>query len=113
VNLQAQVVHGYSRGVRVYVEIDAPGHMRSLHAGLPQLLTPCYADGKPTGELGPMNPAREAGYGELAALWGNFATLFPDALLHIGGDEVGVDCWKARRGQKWKFGHKCPCQRVT
>ena len=60
----------------------------------PDLLTPCYMGASPSGELGPLNPARNRTYEALWALLRELTTLFPDSYLHLGGDEVPFDCWE-------------------
>jgi N-acetyl-beta-hexosaminidase len=71
------------------------GHTQSWGKGYPELLTECYdGSGKKTGELGPLNPARNSTYEALWALFQDAATVFPDTYFHLGGDEVPFDCWR-------------------
>ncbi|XP_077528323.1 beta-hexosaminidase subunit alpha-like [Haemaphysalis longicornis] len=93
-----------SRGIRVMVEFDTPGHTRSWGKAFPELLTACYTDGKPTGQLGPIDPSRSKAYSFLAALFAEVARLFPDHYIHLGGDEVNADCWMSNPRIK-KFLH--------
>ena len=74
----------------------AAGHTASWGKGYPDLLTPCYTDSQPNGELGPLTPAHNGTFEALWALFRELATLFPDSYLHLGGDEVPFDCWQAR-----------------
>lgn len=48
------------RGIRVLVELDTPGHVRSWGVSHPELLTECGGDW--AGKLGPLNPAEERVY---------------------------------------------------
>jgi N-acetyl-beta-hexosaminidase len=53
---------------------------------------------KYTDELGhvddvPLDPTSEVTYTVLEALLGEIAQVFPDAYLHLGGDEVKYGCW--------------------
>lgn len=89
------------------------GHTLSWGQGYPELLTDCFdSQGKPTGQKGPLNPARNETYGMLWTLIREVVERFPDAYLHLGGDEVPFDCWqvpcptrRAMRGKKTEQVH--------
>ncbi|XP_058809429.1 beta-hexosaminidase subunit beta-like [Phymastichus coffea] len=84
------------RGIRVLPEFDSPGHTRSWGQARPELLTACYGpDGRPSGKLGPMNPARPQLYELMRGLLREVRGRFPEAYLHLGGDEVPFDCWRS------------------
>ena len=73
------------------------GHTASWGKGYPEVLTECYSqDGQKTGDLGPLNPARNETYLFLWRLLREAAQVFPDTYLHLGGDEVPYDCWEVR-----------------
>ena len=73
------------------------GHTASWGRGYPELLTPCWSGDGPSGELGPLNPAKNATYEALWSLLRETASLFPDSYLHLGGDEVPFDCWQVHK----------------
>lgn len=56
----AVIEYARLRGIRVLVELDTPGHVRSWGVAHPELLTQCGDDW--TGKLGPLNPAEERVY---------------------------------------------------
>lgn len=68
------------------------GHTRSWGNAYPNILTKCYESDNFVG-LGPMNPIKNFTYKLLKELFNEVQTLFPDKYLHIGGDEVILDCW--------------------
>lgn len=83
------------RGIRVMSEFDTPGHTASWGASHPELLTKCY--GKYTGLLGPINPIMDENYDFIFSLFDEIVEVFPDKYVHLGGDEVGFECWKTNR----------------
>jgi N-acetyl-beta-hexosaminidase len=73
------------------------GHTQSWGKGHPELLTECHdGDGQPTGELGPLNPARNETYGAVWRLLRELARVFTDPYVHLGSDETNHTCWKVR-----------------
>lgn len=81
------------RGIRVLPEFDTPGHTRSWGVSHPELLTQC--EGPYEGKLGPMNPINDDVYVFLKDLFAEVAEVFPDKYIHLGGDEVGFECWQS------------------
>lgn len=91
------VAYANDRGIRVIPEIEMPGHSTALLYAYPEL-----ASGIPPAgirrEFGvapaAMDPTREETYQFLDKLLTEVAGLFPDAYVHIGGDETTAPDWK-------------------
>ncbi len=84
------------RGIRVVPEFDIPGHATSWLVGHPELGS---APGPYTIERGAgifepaLDPTREEVYKFLDTFLSEMASLFPDAYMHIGGDENEGKQW--------------------
>jgi hexosaminidase len=91
------IAYAAARGIRVVPEFDVPGHSTSWLASHPELAS---APGpyKPERRFGvfdaAMDPTREETYKFLDRFLGEMAALFPDAYMHIGGDEVTGKHWR-------------------
>jgi hexosaminidase len=95
---QAREIINYARdrGIRVVPEFDLPGHATAWLVGHPELGS---APGPYTIERGAgifepaLDPTREETYKFLDTFFAEMAALFPDAYLHIGGDENEGKQW--------------------
>ncbi len=84
------------RGIRVMPEFDIPGHSTSWLVGHPELGSAPgpYKIERAAGIFEPaLDPTREQTYKFLETFLGEMAALFPDAYMHIGGDENEGKQW--------------------
>ena len=95
---QAKEIIEYARqrGIRVVPEFDIPGHSTSWLVGHPELGSAPgpYTIERHAGIFEPaLDPTRDEVYKFLDTFLGEMATLFPDAYMHIGGDENEGKQW--------------------
>ncbi|MDX6695518.1 MAG: hexosaminidase [Blastocatellia bacterium] len=95
---QAREIIAYARerGIRVVPEFDMPGHATAWLVGYPELGSAPgpYTIERKAGIFEPaLDPTREEVYKFLDAFLGEMAALFPDAYMHIGGDENEGKQW--------------------
>jgi hexosaminidase len=91
------IEYARQRGIRVIPEFDMPGHTTSWFVGHPELASKPgpYEIERKWGIFEPVfDPTNEKLYQLLDGFLGEMAALFPDAYLHIGGDEVEAKHWK-------------------
>ena len=91
------VAHAASLGVRVVPELNAPGHSTAILIARPDLAAGDQPNGlKDTPGVfdDEMHPRKEEGFRFLDAIVGEWAALFPDDYVHIGGDEVTGKSWE-------------------
>ena len=90
------IAYAADRGIRVMPEFDIPGHSTSWLVGYPELGSAPgpYKIERGAGIFEPaLDPTRNQTYKFLDALLGEMAALFPDAYMHIGGDENEGKQW--------------------
>ncbi|HEV7905232.1 MAG TPA: family 20 glycosylhydrolase [Pyrinomonadaceae bacterium] len=95
---QAREIIAYARerGIRVVPEFDLPGHATAWLVCHPELGSAPgpYTIERKAGIFEPaLDPTREETYKFLDTFFGEMAALFPDAYLHIGGDENEGKQW--------------------
>lgn len=79
------VEYAGGRGVELIPEVDMPGHCGSFQRAYPELF----------GNTGVL-PAGKEVFEALEMVFHEVADLFPQSpCIHVGGDEAGVDNWKA------------------
>ncbi len=90
------VQYADARGIRVIPEFDLPGHATAWLVGYPELASAPgpYEIERFFGVFDPtFDPTVERTYEFLDAFFGEMADLFPDPVMHIGGDENNGIQW--------------------
>ncbi len=90
------IAYARERGIRVMPEFDIPGHSTSWLVAYPEMGSAPgpYKIERGAGIFEPaLDPTREQTYKFLDAFLGEMAALFPDAYMHIGGDENEGKQW--------------------
>eukprot|EP00040_Diaphanoeca_grandis_P029151 m.169924 g.169924 ORF g.169924 m.169924 type:complete len:677 (-) comp31597_c0_seq1:8-2038(-) len=82
------VAYATARGVRVVPELDLPGHSAGLQRGAPSLYVNCSSSDHPLPD-----PTTDGFFDLVDSIVAGLAVEFPDAFLHMGGDEVDTSCW--------------------
>ncbi|CAB9521936.1 hexosaminidase subunit [Seminavis robusta] len=99
--LDAALLHG----IRVIPEFDLPGHSAAVGRSHPELMSSC-GDDKKYSFSAPLDPTKPQVYQFVENIYKEVAALFPDPFMHVGGDEVRLDCWKASKSiQRWAKVH--------
>jgi hexosaminidase len=91
------IAYAAARGIRVLPEFDVPGHSTSWFVGHPELATapgPYQIERRFGVFDAAMDPTKEETYKFLERFLGEMAALFPDAYMHVGGDEVTGKHWR-------------------
>lgn len=87
-NVRKVVREAYYRGIRVVPEFDLPGHTRAIGESHPEFMAQCPHWHEP------IDPTQDAVYEFIEELYKEIFSLFPSDMVHLGGDEVPLDCWK-------------------
>src|SRR5688572_3936580 len=94
------IQYAADRGIRVMPEFDMPGHATSWLVSHPEIGSapgPYKIERQP-GIFDPtLDPTNEKTYKLLETFFAEMATLFPDAYMHIGGDENEGKQWTANQ----------------
>lgn len=92
------VAYASERGIRIVPELDVPGHTTALAAAYPELFSAPgpYGIQRGFGVFKPcLDPRKPEVYEFLDHILAEWATVFPDPFVHIGGDEVEGSHWQA------------------
>ena len=91
------VSYARARGIRVVPEFEMPGHSTAWLVAYPELASGSIPD-EIRREFGVSNyaidPTREETYAFIGRFLAEMASIFPDAYIHIGGDETPAPDWK-------------------
>ncbi|MFC4992882.1 family 20 glycosylhydrolase [Rubritalea tangerina] len=110
------VAYAKARHIEILPEIDVPGHALAITTSYPETLPTTDQDtekGLHGYKQNVLSVVREENYTMLDTIFGEIAALFPSKYIHIGGDEVNVNSWKAspeHRQYMKKHGMKHPSQ---
>jgi hexosaminidase len=106
---QVKTIVDYARhrGIRVVPEFDMPGHATAWALGAPAGVTVNCSHKDSQGNWFSMFDATsEAAYTFLDSFLGEMAALFPDKVVHLGGDEVQISCYNQSASvQAWLAKH--------
>jgi hexosaminidase len=94
--VRAVIEYARDRGIRVVPEFDMPGHTTAWFVGYPDVASGPgpYQIERKWGIFDPaMDPTRDSTYKFLDTFIGEMTSLFPDAYLHVGGDECNGKAW--------------------
>jgi hexosaminidase len=104
------IAYARDRGIRVLPEFDMPGHTTAWLLGHPELGSSPgpFTIARTWGIFDEaLDPTRDEVYEFLDGFLGEMAGLFPDAYLHIGGDEVNGRSWNQNpRIQDFMYRHR-------
>ncbi len=86
------VQYAHDRKIEVIPEIDMPGHASAANRAYPEF----SGGGSEKHPDFTFHPTKETTYQYLTNILKEINVLFPDRMLHLGGDEVsfGIDKWK-------------------
>ena len=96
------IKYAADRGIRVMPEFDLPGHATAWLVSHPEIGSGApgatYKIERQPGIFDPtLDPTNEQTYKFLETFFGEMSQLFPDAYLHIGGDENEGKQWDANQ----------------
>ncbi len=95
-DIKELVQYASLRGIRVMPEFDIPGHASAIAVAYPELMAEQkqYQMERHWGVFKPLLDVSNAkAFQFVDEIVAELATLFPDAYLHIGGDEVDSEQW--------------------
>ena len=86
------VSYAKARGIRIVPEFDMPGHS-GFRFGAEHIVVLCPDYLKNVNNI-PLNPTLSETYSLLGNFFADMRSIFPDARIHLGGDEVVYGCWE-------------------
>jgi hexosaminidase len=92
------VAYARARGIRVVPEFEMPGHSTAWLVAYPELASGTKPDSiRREFGISPyaIDPTREQTYIFIGRFLTEMTTIFPDAYVHIGGDETPAPDWKS------------------
>lgn len=93
--LHSLVAHASNLGIRVVPELDMPGHTTCWLAAYPEWsLFPVTATDRFGVHQACLNPADDKTFEVIGTLLDEFAAVFVDECVHVGGDEVHPRWWQ-------------------
>lgn len=99
-DIQMVIREARLRGIRVIPEVDMPGHTDSIGKARPEFMSHCP---DPQAPLDPTNPQTLK---FVQDIYQDLTNLFDDPYIHVGGDEVPMDCWNQSQPiQQWMQKH--------
>ncbi len=99
-DIQLVIEEAYKLGIRVIPEFDLPGHTRVIAKSHPELMSFCP---DPSSLVDATKPEI---YDFVENVYNDLNNLFPDDMIHVGGDEVQLTCWeKSEPISRWMKEH--------
>ncbi|ORX45846.1 hypothetical protein DM01DRAFT_300867 [Hesseltinella vesiculosa] len=99
-DVQNIIRYAHSRGIRVILEIDNPAHTATIGFSHPDYMACLFdwwgpiAAEPPAGQINPLNADA---FKLLSDLINEASSIFPDSVLHVGGDEINGKCWETNK----------------
>jgi hexosaminidase len=90
------VQYARARGIRVLAELDTPGHSAAMCFAYPEM---CPSPLCPSTNVNnwALDITKNRTYEIIEGLLTEFASLFPEKMTHLGGDEVDFYCWSVHQ----------------
>jgi hexosaminidase len=99
-DIKLVIDEAYKLGIRVIPEVDLPGHTRVIAKSHPEFMAFC------PDPASLVDATKEEVYDFVENIYKDLSNLFPDDMVHVGGDEVKLTCWeKSEPISKWMKDH--------
>jgi hypothetical protein len=96
-DLEDIVSYASERNIRVIPEIDLPAHTLSWGKSFPELIVDCQqtaARAQTPHNIYAINPINNLTMKIVFEVLKQITEIFPSKYLHVGGDEVDLECWR-------------------